>query len=57
MLVHHSRLPTWPRNCLEDPFFWSYRIIKIDGFRINVRCSPRLGGELLCAPKQLRHYQ
>ena len=19
-------------------------------------CSPRLGGELLCAPKQLRHY-
>ena len=24
--------------------------------RIHVRCSPRLGGELLCAPKQLRHY-
>ena len=23
---------------------------------IHVRCSPRLGGELLCAPKQLRHY-
>ena len=22
-----------------------------------MRCSPRLGGELLCAPKQLRHYQ
>ena len=21
-----------------------------------MRCSPRLGGELLCAPKQLRHY-
>ena len=20
-----------------------------------MRCSPRLGGELLCAPKQLRH--
>ena len=23
---------------------------------MHVRCSPRLGGELLCAPKQLRHY-
>ena len=21
-----------------------------------MRCSPRLGGELLCAPKQLKHY-
>ena len=21
-----------------------------------MRCSPRLGGELLCAPKKLRHY-
>ena len=56
MLVHHSRLPTWPRNCLQDPYFGPYRIIKIDGSTIHVRCSPRLGGELLCAPKQLRHY-
>ena len=56
VLVHHSRLPTWPRNCLQDPYFEPYRIIKIDGSRIHVRCSPRLGGELLCAPKQLRHY-
>ena len=23
---------------------------------MHVRCSPGLGGELLCAPKQLRHY-
>ena len=22
-----------------------------------MRCSPRLGGELLCAPKQLRQYR
>ena len=36
--------------------FWPYRIIRIDGSRIHVRCSPRLGGELRCAPKQLRHY-
>ena len=56
MLVQHSRLPTWLRNCLQDPFFGPYRIIKIGGSRINLRCSPRLGGELLCAPKQLRHY-
>ena len=56
VLVHNSPLPSWPRNCLQDPYFWPYRIIRIDGSRIHVRCSPRLGGELLCAPKQLRHY-
>ena len=56
VLVHHSRLPSWPRNCLQDPFFGPYRIIRIDGSRIHVRCSPGLVGELLCAPKQLRHY-
>ena len=56
VLVHHWPLPTWPRSCLQDPYFGPYRIIKIDGSRINVRCSPRLGGGLLCAPKQLRHY-
>ena len=56
LLVHHLRLPTWPRNCLQDPFFAPYRIIRVDGSRIHVRCSRRLGGELLCAPKQLRHY-
>ena len=54
--VHHLQLPTWPRNCLQDPYFGPYRIIKIDGSRMHVRCSPRLGAELLCAPKQLRHY-
>ena len=56
VLVHHSRLPSWPRNCLQDPYFRPYRIIRIDGSRIHVRCNPRLGGQLLCAPKQLRHY-
>ena len=56
VLVHHSRLPKWPRNCLQDPYFGPYRIIKIDRSRIHVKCSPCLGGELLCAPKQLRHY-
>ena len=56
VLVHHSRLPSWPRNCVQDSYFGPYRIIRIDRARIHVRCSPRLGGELLCAPKQLRHY-
>ena len=56
VLVHHSRLPSWPRNCLQYPYFVPYRIIRIDGSRIHVRCSPHLRGELLCAPKQLKHY-
>ena len=54
--VHHSRLPSWPRNCPLDAFFGPYRVIKIDGSRSHARCSPRLRGELLCAPKQMRHY-
>ena len=56
VLVNHSGLPTWPRNCLKDPYFGRYGIIKIDGSMIHVRCSPRLGSELPCATKQLRHY-
>ena len=42
LLVHHSRLPTCPRNCLHNPFFGPYHIIKVKGSRIHVRCSPRL---------------
>ena len=56
VLVHHSRLPPRSRNCLQDPYFGPYRIRRIDGSGNHVRCSPRPGGELLCAPKQLRHY-
>ena len=56
VLVHNSRLPTWPRNCLQDPYFGPYRITKIDRSRNHVRRSPRLGGKLLCSPKELRHY-
>ena len=56
VLLHHSQLPTWPRNCLQDPYFGPYHIIKIYVSRIRVKCSPRLGGEMLCAPKQLTHY-
>ena len=35
VLVHHSRLPSWPRNCLQDPHFEPYRIIRIDGSRMS----------------------
>ena len=45
MLVHHSRLPSWPRNCLQGFFFGPYRITKIDVSRIHVKCSPHLGRE------------
>ena len=31
VLVHHSQLPTWPRNCRRDPYFGPYKITKIDG--------------------------
>ena len=51
VLLHHSRLPTWPSNTLQDPFFGPYRIIRIYRSRIHVSCSPRMGGELLCAPQ------
>ena len=46
VFVHHSGLPSWPRSCLQDPSFGPYRIIRIDGSRIDVSCSPRLGGEV-----------
>ena len=56
VLFHHWRLPSWPSNCLQKPFFGPYPIIRIDGSRIHVRCIPGLRVELLCAPKQLRHH-
>ena len=36
ILVRHSSLLSWPRNCLQDPYFGPYRIIRIDGSRIHV---------------------
>ena len=41
---------------MQDRYFGPYRIIRIDVSRIPVKCSPSLGGDLLCALKQLRHY-
>ena len=39
VLVHHSRLPAWPRSTSDDPYFGPYKILSVDGHRITVRCS------------------
>ena len=56
VLVQHSRLPAWPRSTSYDPYFGPYKILSVDGHRITVRCSPRLGGTLLCAAQHLKRY-
>ena len=56
VLVHHSRLPAWPRSTSDDPYFGPYKILSVDGHGINVWCSPRLGGTLVCAAQQLKRY-
>ena len=56
VLLRHSRLPAWPHCTSDDPYFGSYKILTVDGHRITVRCSPRLGGTLVCAAQQLKHY-
>ena len=56
MLVYHSRLPAWPRSTSDDPYFWPYKILFVDGHRITARCTPRLGGTLVCAAQRLRRY-
>ena len=56
VLVHHSQLPAWPRSTSDDPYFRPYKILSVDGHRISVRRSPRLGGTLVCAAQQLKRY-
>ena len=56
VLVHHSGLPAWPRSSSDDPYFGPYKILSVDGHRIAVRCSLRLGGTLVCAAQQLKRY-
>ena len=56
VLLHHSRLPAWPRSTSDDPYFGSYKILPLDGHGITVRCSPRLGGTVVCAGQQLKRY-
>ena len=56
VLVHHSRLPAWPRSTSDDPYFEPYKILSVDGHRITVRCSSRLGGTLVCAAHHLKRY-
>ena len=54
--VHHSRLPAGPRPTSDDPYFGPYKILSVDGHCITVRCSPRLGGTLVCAAQHLKRY-
>ena len=56
VLVHHSRHTAWPRSTSNDPYFGPYKILSVDGHHITVRCSPRLGGALVCAAQQLKQY-
>ena len=56
VLVHHSRLLAWPRSTSDDPYVRPYKILSVDGHRSTVRCSPRLGGGLVCAAQQLKGY-
>ena len=56
MLVHHSQLPALPRSTSNDPYFRPYKILSVDGHRITVGCSPRLGGTLVCAAQHLKRY-
>ena len=56
VLVHHSRLPASPRSTSDDPYFGPYKILSVDGHCITVRCSPQLGGPLVCAAPQLKRY-
>ena len=56
VLVHHSRLPAWTRSTSNDPYFGPYKILSVDGHCITMRCSPRLGGTLVCAVQHLKGY-
>ena len=56
VLMHQSLLPAWPRSTSDDPYFGPYKILSVDGHRITVRCSFRLGGTLVCAAQQLKRY-
>ena len=56
MLVHHSRLPAWPRSTSDDPHFGPYKILSVGGHHITVRCSPCLGVTLVCAAQHLKRY-
>ena len=56
VLVHHSRLPAWPRSTSDDQYFGPSKILSVDGRRITVQCAPRLGGTLVCAAQHLKRY-
>ena len=54
--MHHSGLAAWPSSTSDNPYFGPYKILSVDGHLITVRCSPRLGGTLVCAAQHLKRY-
>ena len=56
VLVHHNRLPAWPRSTSDYPYLGPYKILSVDGHCITVQCSPRLGGTLVWAAQHLKCY-
>ena len=40
----------------DDPYLRPYKILSVDQRRITVRCSPRLGGTLVCGAQHLKRY-
>ena len=52
--MHHHPLPAWPHLTSDDPYVGPYKILSVDGHGSTVRCSPRLGGTLVCAAQQLK---
>ena len=56
VLVQHSGLPALQRYTSNDRYFGPYKILSVDGHRITVQCSPRLGGTLVCTAQQLKRY-
>ena len=43
VLVHHSRLPAWPRSTSDDPYFGPYKILSVDAHRLTEVLSPTKG--------------
>ena len=40
VLVHHSRVPPWPRSTSDYPNFGPYKILSVHGHRITLRVLP-----------------
>jgi ''chromo'' (CHRromatin Organisation MOdifier) domain. len=55
-LVASDRLPNWPRNKLQFPWFGPFRVVEVFGGSCSVRVSPRMGGLLQVGFSHLKHF-